>query len=88
MFDLQSALQSALQLANCSADSDQTIMYMPVYHTNGLSIKNTFGMVINCLVGMGLNMLIRITLLFGLKLLNDDPANIPNKKTKVDVSHT
>ena len=29
-------------------------MYIPVYHTNGRPIKNTIGVVMNLLVGMGL----------------------------------
>ena len=29
-------------------------MYIPVYHTNGRSIKNNIGVVVNRLVGMGL----------------------------------
>ena len=29
-------------------------MYIPVYHTNGRSIKNTIGVFVNRLVGMGL----------------------------------
>ena len=53
MFDLQSAVQSAVQSADCSAASDQTCTF-PVYHTNGRSIKNTAGEVLNRLVGIGL----------------------------------
>ena len=30
-------------------------MYIPVYHTNRRPIKNTIGVVINCLVGMALH---------------------------------
>ena len=29
-------------------------MYIPVCHTNGRPVKNTIGVVVNCLVGMGL----------------------------------
>ena len=32
-------------------------MYIPVYHTNGRSIQNMIGVVVNPLVGMGLNRL-------------------------------
>ena len=34
-------------------------MYIPVYHTNGQSIKNMIAVVVNCLVGMGLNALLQ-----------------------------
>ena len=46
-------MQSAVQSADCIADY-RSNMYIPVYHTNGRSIKNKIGVVINRLVGMGL----------------------------------
>ena len=45
----ESVVQSAVQLANRRTDS---YMYIPVSHTNGRSIKNTIGMVVNRLVGI------------------------------------
>ena len=48
MFNLQSALKSA----NCTPGSYQ--IYIPVVYTNGRSIKNTFAVVVNRLVGMAL----------------------------------
>ena len=39
--------------ANCSADYKQNL-YIPVYRTNRRPIKNTIGVVMNRLVGMGL----------------------------------
>ena len=44
-------VQLAVQSADCSADSDQTCTFQ---YTNGRSIKNMIGMVVNRLVGMGL----------------------------------
>ena len=54
MFDLnrhynRSIVPPAERTADCRSN-----MYIPVYHTNGRSIKNTIGVVMNCLVGMGL----------------------------------
>ena len=38
-------------------------MYIPVYHTNGRSIKNKIGMVMNRLVGMGLKAILNVVIL-------------------------
>ena len=51
MFDLNRWTESADSMGDPSADSDQTC---PVCHTNRRSIQNTIGVVMNCLVGMGL----------------------------------
>ena len=50
----ESELQSATYSADCSADC-RSDMFIPVYQTNGRSINNTIGVVMNLLVGMGLN---------------------------------
>ena len=50
----KSALQSADCTTNCSADYKLNL-YIPVYHTNRRLIKNTIAVVMNRLVGMGLN---------------------------------
>ena len=57
----RTADRTANRTANCTADrtADRTAdcksnMYIPVYHTNGRSIKNTIGVVMHRLVGMGL----------------------------------
>ena len=47
------ALQSADCRAACSDDC-RSNMYISRSHTNGRSIKNTIGVVMNRLVGMGL----------------------------------
>ena len=39
----------------CTADSYQTCVFQCLSHTNGLSIINTIGVVMNRLVGVGLN---------------------------------
>ena len=49
----ESELQSATYSADCSADC-RSDMFIPVYQTNGRSINNTIGVVMNLLVGMGL----------------------------------
>ena len=54
MFDLQSAVKSAVQSDDCSADLDQTYTFQYTIPANGRSKKNTVGMVVNRLVGLGL----------------------------------
>ena len=49
---LQSAIQSFISRLYCRIILNR---YIPVYHTNGQSIKHTIGMVVNRLVGMGLH---------------------------------
>ena len=61
MFDLQLLLQSTVQLAVQSQivppihNHIKQIKYISVSHTNRRSIKNAIGVVVNCLVGMGLD---------------------------------
>ena len=52
MLNLSRLIESADSKGDCSADSHQ--MYIPVSRTNGRSIRNMIGVVMNHLVGMGL----------------------------------
>ena len=54
MFDLQSAVKSAVQWDDCSADLDQTCTFQYTIPANRRSIKNAVWIVVNRLVGLGL----------------------------------